>query len=272
MKQLGPEARELIETVGDADGPAPGTRERVRAALGATLAASAALGSSAAFGAQAAAGAGSNAKLLGLGALSGKGSTAIALWFVAGGAAGMAVATPLALVSARPSPAIVTPAPKNDQARLPLHRPRSAMRAAAPAASAPAENHNPTPALRPALARVEAQRPAPSATLTSAAPAAPTVATSDVATELALLKAAQRDLNAANATASLALLDDHARRYPDGALKAERLAARVFALCQLGRVDQARAAALEFMNAAGDSPLVPRVLASCAGKGTETPR
>jgi len=184
----------------------------------------------------------------------------------------MAIATPLALVGERPRPALVTPAPKADQARDPLHRPRSATQAAAPAASAPAENPGPKPALRPALARIEAQRPALSAALASAAPGAPPVPTSDVATELALLKAAQRELNTANATMSLALLDDHARRYPDGALKSERLAARVFALCQLGRVDQARAAALEFMNAAGDSPLVPRVLASCAGKGTETPR
>jgi hypothetical protein len=45
------------------------------------------------------------------------------------------------------------------------------------------------------------------------------------------------------------------------------LAARVFALCELGRVEQARVTAGEFLNVAPDSPLVPRVLSSCAGGG-----
>jgi RNA polymerase sigma-70 factor (ECF subfamily) len=86
-----------------------------------------------------------------------------------------------------------------------------------------------------------------------------------LSTEVRLLKGAQRELSAANASASLALLDEHARLYPNGALAAERLGARVFALCKLGKVEQAREAAREFFRVAGSSPLVPRVLASCAG-------
>jgi hypothetical protein len=92
-----------------------------------------------------------------------------------------------------------------------------------------------------------------------------------IASEVALLKRAQRELASANASESLALLDDHAQRYPEGALKAERLGARVFALCQLGQVERARATAREFLSIAGSSPLVPRVLASCGGGGATEP-
>jgi hypothetical protein len=256
MTELGPAARGLIESVGDSDGPAPGTRERVRTALGATLGASAALGSSAALGAQAT-GAGAAA------ALAGKSSAAIALWFIAGGAAGIAVATPLAVMAERPTPALVAPAAaaQRDLA-APAREPVAVATAApyvAPRARPTAESEPAKTARRPPIQAIETRAPA-----LAPAPPAPAPAF-DVATELALLKAAQRELNTANAGASLALLDDHARRYPDGALKAERLGARVFALCKLGRVEEARAAAREFLRVAADSPLVPRVLSSCGG-------
>lgn len=272
MKELSAKARALIETVGDADGPALGTRERVRAALGASIGAGAALGGSTALGAPSSAGA--SAQLAASAwTLGGKGSAAIALWFVAGGAAGMAVATPLALVADPASPAAVT-----QPAAPTSHRSVEPSPAVAGARAAPVESAA-TPLGVNGTAKLSSHSankavgarglavPVPGV----ASPAASLVPAADMGAELALLKAAQRELNSSNAAASLGLLDDHAQRYPDGALKAERLGARVFALCKLGRVEEARAAAREFMSAAADSPLVPRVLASCAGRGTETP-
>jgi len=84
--------------------------------------------------------------------------------------------------------------------------------------------------------------------------------------ELALLEQAQRELSQGNATASLTVLDEHARRFPNGAFSAERTAARVFALCALGQVERARAVGDEFLRSAPASPLVPRIRSSCAGQ------
>jgi outer membrane protein assembly factor BamD (BamD/ComL family) len=89
-----------------------------------------------------------------------------------------------------------------------------------------------------------------------------------VSAEVALLQRAQRSLAAGDAAAALALLDRHQRRFPSGALVAERLAAQVFALCELGRVERARTLAQEFSRVAPNSPLVPRVAASCGGSGS----
>jgi len=85
-----------------------------------------------------------------------------------------------------------------------------------------------------------------------------------VSAEVDLLKNAQRALSAGDATTALSLLDRHASQFPSGALVVERMAARVFALCELGRVDEARGVARAFLKAAPNSPLVPRVTASCA--------
>jgi hypothetical protein len=304
MNELSPKANALIETVGVADGPSAGDRERIRASLFAKIAAGATIGGSAtAYGAQAAAAsaglAGAAAKtelVAGALALTGKGGTAaVALWFVAGGAAGVAVATPVALYTERSESAV---APSSVAAHAPAYS--GAEPQPGRAAGASPNDIGSRATIRPATEATAPTRPAiappPAIARTEHAvaptehPIAPppsdnaTTANADVAIEVALLKSAQRELASSNPAASLALLDRHAERYPDGALKAERLGARVFALCTLGRVEQARAAAREFLRVAADSPLVPRVLSSCAGGGsaaagqaspggkTETPR
>ena len=82
--------------------------------------------------------------------------------------------------------------------------------------------------------------------------------------EVQLLEDAHRELSAGRAARALALLDEHGARFPSGELRGERMAARVFALCELGRIDEARRAAELFLAFAPSSPLVPRVRASCA--------
>ncbi|KYF49516.1 hypothetical protein BE04_37450 [Sorangium cellulosum] len=92
--------------------------------------------------------------------------------------------------------------------------------------------------------------------------------------ELALLRAAQGALRAGDAGAqgalragdagrALALLEEHAAEFRAGTLRQERMAARVFALCALGRIDEARAEAARFLRDAPRSPLAERVRAAC---------
>jgi hypothetical protein len=284
MTELSPNARGLIDTVGAADGPSARDRERIRASLfgaiaaGTTVAAStqAALGAPAGVGLAKAAVNGEIAVGTGLAVLTGKGTMAVALWFIAGGAAGTAVAAPVALFTERSEPALVAPAlhagDRTVSPAVAIARPTRIAAGEAPrtGAAEPALATEPPRAPREKVVlrsadesavavkdRSEPERELGSATHSPSAPS--------LATEVRLLKSAQRELSAANASASLALLDEHARLYPDGALKAERLGARVFALCKLGHVEQARKAAREFLRVAGSSPLVPRVLSSCAG-------
>ncbi len=65
-------------------------------------------------------------------------------------------------------------------------------------------------------------------------------------------------------TIALARLDEHATRFPQGALVEERIAARVLALCSVGRVANARVEAQRFLVARPRSPLAAQVRGSCA--------
>jgi hypothetical protein len=84
-----------------------------------------------------------------------------------------------------------------------------------------------------------------------------------VVEEAALLHAARGALAGGDAKAALALLDEHGARFPKGALVAERQAARVFALCALGRSIEARRAASAFLAQNPRSPLAARVRDAC---------
>jgi hypothetical protein len=62
-----------------------------------------------------------------------------------------------------------------------------------------------------------------------------------LAEEVALLSRAQTDLHAGRFSSALRLLGEHERKFPRGTLVQERVAARVRALCALGRVKEADA-------------------------------
>jgi len=98
---------------------------------------------------------------------------------------------------------------------------------------------------------------------TTHAKAAPAELGPDVAGEIALLNDAQRALAGGQPDRALALLDRHARQFPRGSLSEERAAARIIALCALGRVTTARAEAAAFVRRAPASPLAERVQAAC---------
>lgn len=86
----------------------------------------------------------------------------------------------------------------------------------------------------------------------------------DLAGELLLIQRAQRALARGDGAEALDAVDAHARAYPRGRLTEERDAARVLALCALGRADASRAAAARFIARHPDSPQAARVRGACA--------
>jgi TolA-binding protein len=82
--------------------------------------------------------------------------------------------------------------------------------------------------------------------------------------ETRLVRAGMAALLGGDPARALALFDDHAQRYPNGALAEERAAERITALCDLDRVDEANRAAAAFVREHSSSPLVARVSAGCA--------
>ncbi len=83
--------------------------------------------------------------------------------------------------------------------------------------------------------------------------------------ELSLLRQAQAARRAGQPGRALELAHEHAEKYPRSRLWAERETLRVLALCDLGRVDAARrsAAQLQYL---WSSPLRATLNASCVGK------
>ena len=89
-----------------------------------------------------------------------------------------------------------------------------------------------------------------------------------LAEEARLLKQAQQALRAGQPQAALTALAEHQRRFPRGQLALERSAARVTALCALGRTPQAVSEARIFLQQHPQSGLSQQVRASC-GLGSE---
>jgi hypothetical protein len=82
--------------------------------------------------------------------------------------------------------------------------------------------------------------------------------------EVRLLSRAEQQLNAGFAEDALKTLAEHERRFPNGALAEERLAARVQALCALGRSAEARKDLARLGRAYPQSPHLERARRSCS--------
>jgi TolA-binding protein len=82
--------------------------------------------------------------------------------------------------------------------------------------------------------------------------------------EVMQMRSAYDHLRAGDALRALSALSEHARRFPQGKLAVMREAVRVQALCELGRVQEARAKATRFLAAHGSTPYAARVGAMCA--------
>jgi len=110
-------------------------------------------------------------------------------------------------------------------------------------------------------------RAVPVPVATSTATATPAVTTSPLDDEIALVRDARSALRAGDAPHSLAILDEHDRLFPAGALSEDCAAERIYALCALGRVDEARALATRFLADHPVSPHAASVRASCGSAG-----
>lgn len=121
-------------------------------------------------------------------------------------------------------------------------------------------NTSPSPAVVPSRAQASVATPVtPSAPLAPPTPAAEGISaaappsdssnartttsrrTDLLGAEVAILSRAATELHARHFASALKLLDEHARTFPRGTLTQERIAARVQALCGLGRVSEAKA-------------------------------
>ena len=279
---LSAEARELLDETRAAEGPTGRDRARVKKALMATLAGGAGLAASSAASSAAASAMSATAMTAATGS--------------AGLALGLKIAAVVVIVGAIGGAVAVAPWRRTDPvAREPAPAVTAAGTAASSAASSAASTAAPMdhdalapPVREPRIGEhvgeapsVDAEPPAvaePSVGAASVAPAessialrahprAPSRATSPapstLAQELALLGRAQRAINGGEPESALALLAEHARRFPNGAMAEEREAARVVALCRAGQSDRARAAASRFLRERPNSPLAARVGAAC---------
>lgn len=120
----------------------------------------------------------------------------------------------------------------------------------------------PLPAEPASLASSSAPSAAPEAVRGSG----PRPASGRLAEEVALLSRAESELHAGRFASALRLLDDYERRFPKGALTQEDVAARVQALCGLGRAAAAKA---QLKRLAPGSPHARRARAACGNEGLE---
>jgi hypothetical protein len=84
-----------------------------------------------------------------------------------------------------------------------------------------------------------------------------------LAEEVALLSRAETELHAGRPAKALLALAEHQRRFPRGALAEERTAARIQALCALGRNDEANAQLRQLLHISPNSAHEERARQAC---------
>ena len=274
MSALSPKARALLSRTSKKYEPSTADRERLRRGLaarggmGAATTAAAAAATSVATKAAAAPVVGPSATSAGAG-IAAKSGVGIAVKIVAS----------VALVASVGATTVVLTKPHDMSVNARSQAPSSAVAPIVRSATAP----NPSePTALEVAAVISAPLPA-STTAPSVAPAtgarsrsvpavvAPTNVEDPLTAEVALLRTAQGALRNHDGARALEALDTHARRFPDGVLAEERAAARVFALCELGRSAEARSAKASFLSLHPSSPTAERVRKACGpGSGDST--
>jgi hypothetical protein len=142
---------------------------------------------------------------------------------------------------------------------------RGAVEAPADAARPVAPAFNPEPEAPTSTSSTRApSRPVPVRAKPRARAAAAPAAASSLRGELELLQRVQAALKRGEASSALQALDAH--QTTDSTLLAERQAARILALCQLGRIEEARRAAAAFVKQHPDSLQRAAVDGSCANR------
>jgi hypothetical protein len=243
---MNPETRAFLDAVRTAEDPSSDDERRVLSAVRATLVTSAALGTGISVAKASTPSAGSAAAGIKLGGLVlGLGAAALVVGaVVAVGRPGPREATGSAMPSARahaPGVACVSPPPRP-----------------APGAHSDAiPGIRTLPAARPSASVMQSGRPRAEVSA-SAAPPTP----SSLREEIALLTEVQAALERRDGATALGRLDQH--QTLDRRLLAERRAARILALCLLGRRQEAEQAALAFVREHPTSVQRTAVERSCA--------
>lgn len=234
---MSPESRALLDLVRDAEDPTPDDEQRVLAAVRAAIVAGTAVG-----GASMATAA-KTSKLWGLSGLSAL-KVAVTLLGLTGGTWLVGASWPESRAEQRPTPAAVLSASARPSSPPDVPPTRATLAASAEPAGVPA----------PLARKPRAAAPR------SESPVTPPPSLRE---EIALLADVQRALDRGDGAAALGLLERHVTS--DRQLAAERSAARVHALCALGRVEEARRAALEFVHTYPTSLQRAALERSCAG-------
>jgi len=294
---LNPRARAFLRSVQGGDDPTRGERDRVRSRVKAQLAAGIAAGvaalatskaaastvpaaaaASTAVGATATATA-TTAASVAPGAIATAGSgfalgkLATVLLVVGAVAGGTTAVVRHAQPGSAPSvPAAITAAahpPAAPRAPMPNGiQPPATPVVPDPVAPAVAAHDPPPPAALPTSPRTDrvsanvAPAPLPVPVPVQTAPAAPSLDD-----EISLVRDARAALRSGDAGQALTLLDEHDRRFPGGALTEDCAAARIYALCALGRTDAARTLASRFLSEHPVSPHAASVRNSCGVAG-----
>jgi hypothetical protein len=87
-----------------------------------------------------------------------------------------------------------------------------------------------------------------------------------LAEEVSILSRAETELHAGRYSSALRVLEEHQRKFPRGTLTQERIAARVRALCALGRVSEAQG---DLARLAPGSLHASRAREACAAKSSK---
>ncbi len=225
--KLSPEAQELVCAVKRAYQPSDGDRARVLEALRGRLGDAAVLGDVMVHTAPAAHRFWSPAVKVTAAGLAVLGS---ALWF------------------AWPRSHVAPPPPAESPIAAPTPPPPAAAPASVPSESPP-ETAEP-PATQPSVARQTPSRRGRDA----------------LAEEVAIMSRAETDLHGGKPEAALKALDEHERKFGNGVLTEERTAARIQALCALGRTTEADAQLARLVRMAPNSFHTERALRACQKK------
>jgi hypothetical protein len=230
--KLGPEAQALVSTVKRAYQPSDADRARALESLRGRLGDAVVLGDGivkSPVGARSFWSPASGLTVAGLMVLGGT-----ALWLALR-------SRPVSTEAPPPATSSVTPAALPSAAEAPVSVP----------SETPPERAEP-PATQPSLAR-----PAPSRRVRDG-----------LSEEVAIMSRAETDLHGGRPESALKALDEHQRKFGNGVLAEERTAARIQALCALGRTTEAEAQLARLARISPNSPHTERARQACRMKRT----
>lgn len=263
MSGLGPDAREILRKGRDGDNPSPADRARIRTALMATIATSAAATASSAANAAAEVGLPASVESIKpfigsiWGGLFGKGVMVV---FLCAAGMGAVALWPKDHSTSRASAPRIQEKPVSSMMVAPAH-PDVSEKDALEKNDEP-KTMAPFPLEQTKPLNIRPNNPAPTSTALEE-PEVPEESADTLIAETQRLRKAHGAMRGGDPEKALELLSEQSAENEGQKLRAERAAARVLALCKLGRVAEAHAEAEAFLAQNPQSPLADRVRKAC---------